>query len=34
VGAVGEKVIVVVIESMEVPGHVDDGGVILGRISP
>jgi hypothetical protein len=34
VGAVGGKVIVVVIESVEISGHVDDGGVILGRISP
>jgi hypothetical protein len=30
----GGKVVVVLIESVEVPGHVDDGGVILGRISP
>jgi hypothetical protein len=33
VGAVGGKVIVVVIESVEISGHVDDGGVILSRIS-
>jgi hypothetical protein len=30
---VGGKVIVVVIKSVEISGHVDDGGVILDRIS-
>jgi hypothetical protein len=33
-GAVGGEVIVVVVESVEISSHVDDGGVILGRISP
>jgi hypothetical protein len=34
VSAVGGKVIILVIESVEVSSHVDDGGVILGRVSP
>jgi hypothetical protein len=33
VGAVGGKVVIVVIKSVEISGHVDDGGVILSRIS-
>jgi hypothetical protein len=31
---VGGEIIVVVIESVEVSGHVDNGGVILGGVSP
>jgi hypothetical protein len=34
VSAVGGKVIILVIESVKVSSHVDDGGVILGRVSP
>jgi hypothetical protein len=34
VGAVGGEVIVVVVEGVEVSDHVDNGGVILGWISP
>ena len=30
----GGEIIVVVIESVEVSGHVDNGGVILGGVSP
>jgi hypothetical protein len=33
VGAVEEKVVIVVIECVEVSGHVDYGGVIFNRIS-
>jgi hypothetical protein len=33
VGAVGGKVIIMVIEGVEISGHVDDGGVILSGIS-
>jgi hypothetical protein len=34
VGAVGGEIIVVGIEGVEVSGHVDNGGVILGGVSP
>jgi hypothetical protein len=33
VGAVGGKVVIVVIESLEISDHVDDGGAILSGIS-
>jgi hypothetical protein len=33
VSAVGGKVSIVVIESVEISDHVNDGGVILSRIS-
>jgi hypothetical protein len=33
VGAVGGKVVIVVIECVEISGHVDYGGVIFSRIS-
>jgi hypothetical protein len=33
VGAVGEKVVIVVVKGVEISGHVDYGGVILSRIS-
>jgi hypothetical protein len=33
VGAVVGKVVIVVIEGVEISGHVDNGGVILSRIS-
>jgi hypothetical protein len=34
VGVVGGEIIVVGIEGVEVSGHVDNGGVILGGVSP
>jgi hypothetical protein len=34
VSAVGGKVIILVIEGVEVSSHVDDGAVILDRVSP